>query len=436
MSSFVARSEISSFVARNESLDSLEKGGFPNLIDSSEDAIKRVANDVEEDVPFDKLESLLYLVCGMSHLWYWNTMLNFMVDIQNYFYPDIPNISDNLTAIFETATLVGVAMTAWRGSLSQRNNVGWGIVFVIGSILTPVILGTCDLEHQVLSRNLLFVLATFTGIASGYQESIQFAFAACMPSGILCGWVSAGQGVCGVITFALYMLFSENVLKGRPLVSLWILMGLNCVLVTLGTASSYFNCRRPHVAMHISAGRQAVTEEKRNPNRPSAWTLFRQSYPGVLNVFFAFFVTFIVYPNVAPLRLGDSVTQTNVGMGMFQIGSMLGRFVPNAATWIPSLLLSTKLMSWGNAARVILIIWAILCANYSTHVFWGSDASHHILIFIVAATEGWIGTCGLIRSPMSVVEKYRSRVSAYAVVALLCGVCLGLWAIHIVKFTI
>eukprot|EP01055_Gregarina_sp_Pseudo9_P000008 Gregarina_sp_Pseudo_9__7@NODE_1005_length_1978_cov_118_123775_g942_i0_p1_GENE_NODE_1005_length_1978_cov_118_123775_g942_i0NODE_1005_length_1978_cov_118_123775_g942_i0_p1_ORF_typecomplete_len431_score101_74Nucleoside_tran/PF01733_18/37Nucleoside_tran/PF01733_18/5_4e31YrhK/PF14145_6/0_27YrhK/PF14145_6/1_4e03DUF2070/PF09843_9/0_032DUF2070/PF09843_9/5_9e02_NODE_1005_length_1978_cov_118_123775_g942_i01511443 len=424
-------------VARNESLDTLEKGGiFPHRIESdfSEDALNRVANKDSEQVPFDRLESLLYCICGMSHLWYWNTILNFMVDIQANFYPDIPNISDSLTAIFETATLVGVALTAWRGSLSQRNNVIWGLVFLVGSVLTPVILGACDLEHQRLSRNLLFVLASVTGVASGYQESIQFAFAACMPTGVLCGWVSAGQGICGVLTFGLYMLFSQKALVGRPLASLWVLMALNCVLLVLGTGCSYFNCKRPHVARHIAASRQAIYEEKRDPHRPSAWTLFRQAYPGVLAVFFAFFITFLVYPNVAPLRLGDSPTQTNVGMGMFQIGSLVGRFVPNFATWLPGLLLSTRAMAWGNASRLILVVWAILSVHFLSRRFWGSEGAHHVLIFLVALTEGWIGTCGLIRSPMSVVEKYRSRVSAYAVVALLCGVCLGLWSIYIIKY--
>lgn len=434
-----------SLIARSESLDTLEKGGVFGVgassriasNDVSDSALKRVANqDAEEEVPFDRLESLLYCICGMSHLWYWNTMLNFMVDIQAYFYPDLPNISDSLTAIFETATLLGVVLTAWRGSLSQRNNLIWGAVFFIGSLLTPVILGACDLEHQRLSRALLFVLATITGIASGYQESIHFAFAACMPTGVLCGWVSAGQGICGVITFALYMLFSEKVLRGRPLASLWILMGLNCLLLLLGTACSYFNCQRPHVARHIAANRQAIREEKQDPNRPSAWILFRQSYPGVLGVFFAFFITFIIYPNVAPLRLGDSPTHTNIGMGMFQIGSLVGRFIPNFATWIPALLLSTKVMAWGNVARLLLVVWGIVCVRHVTHSFWGNDATHHILVFLVAVTEGWIGTCGLIRSPMSVVERYRSRVSAYAVIALLMGVCLGLWSIYIVRFVL
>eukprot|EP01053_Blabericola_migrator_P007080 Blabericola_migrator_1__7079@NODE_3590_length_1654_cov_163_437933_g2229_i0_p1_GENE_NODE_3590_length_1654_cov_163_437933_g2229_i0NODE_3590_length_1654_cov_163_437933_g2229_i0_p1_ORF_typecomplete_len429_score58_03Nucleoside_tran/PF01733_18/3_6e02Nucleoside_tran/PF01733_18/6_3e33_NODE_3590_length_1654_cov_163_437933_g2229_i01351421 len=422
-------------IAKSESLDTLEKGGvFPQRIESNEDIIKRVANDVEEDVPFGKLESFIYLVCGMSHLWYWNTMLNFMVDIQNHFFPDIANISDSLTAIFETATLVGVALTAYRGSLSQRNNIIWGVVFVIGSVLTPAIFAGCGTEHQKLSRTLLFLVATFTGIASGYQESIHFAFAASMPAGVNSGWVSAGQGVCGVFTFAIYMIMSERTMIGRPLASLWVLMALNCLLVVFGTTASFWNCQRPQVARHIAASRQAIKEEKQDPNRPSAWVLFRQSYPGVLNVFFAFFVTFIIYPNVAPLRLGDSPTQTNVGMGMFQIGSLVGRFIPNFATWIPMLLLSNKQSGWVNASRFILVVWGILCVHWATHRFWGSDASHHVLIFILALTEGWVGTCGLIRSPMSVVEKYRSRVSAYAVVALLAGVCLGLWSIYIVRY--
>eukprot|EP01055_Gregarina_sp_Pseudo9_P000622 Gregarina_sp_Pseudo_9__621@NODE_1399_length_1635_cov_128_866541_g1302_i0_p1_GENE_NODE_1399_length_1635_cov_128_866541_g1302_i0NODE_1399_length_1635_cov_128_866541_g1302_i0_p1_ORF_typecomplete_len445_score55_06Nucleoside_tran/PF01733_18/2_7e03Nucleoside_tran/PF01733_18/3e33_NODE_1399_length_1635_cov_128_866541_g1302_i0781412 len=405
-----------------------------HMMDQMPDPVKRARKIEQEDVPFTWVESFLFLVCGLSHLWYWNTLLNFMVDIQTVFYPDIDHISDILAGLFETATLIGVALTVWRGALSQRNNIFWGCVFFAGCVLTPIAIGSFPAEKQTASCAMFFVIAVITGVAAGYQQSIHFAFAACMPGGVVSGWVSVGQGICGVLTFGLFMLFSEKALVGRSLTSLWILMAINMVLIVASTIAAYYVCQRPGAVQHIEASRAAIKEEKSDPMRPSSWHLLKSSYPGVLNVFFAFFVTFMVYPNVAPLRFGDSVTHTNVGMGMFQTGNLVGRLIPNAATWLPALLLSPKALTTGNALRLVLVVFAILSSKLQGSPFWSSVAWHHVLIFVLATTEGWFGTVGLIRSPMAVMERYRGRVSALSVVALLLGVALGLWCIHIIKF--
>eukprot|EP01053_Blabericola_migrator_P000376 Blabericola_migrator_1__375@NODE_1093_length_5463_cov_81_535211_g748_i0_p1_GENE_NODE_1093_length_5463_cov_81_535211_g748_i0NODE_1093_length_5463_cov_81_535211_g748_i0_p1_ORF_typecomplete_len431_score56_58Nucleoside_tran/PF01733_18/5_8e02Nucleoside_tran/PF01733_18/4_8e45DUF3412/PF11892_8/3_5DUF3412/PF11892_8/2_4e02_NODE_1093_length_5463_cov_81_535211_g748_i020113303 len=386
----------------------------------------------------DFLCCCVFVVMGTAELYYWNSVLNVLYNIQADIYPEHPSMTNTLNAVNNLGCIFVAAINIWTGAMHQKLAVAAGFIMAVMHIVTAMVVQWSTGTTGVV---LLHICNVVAGMTNGAFQSNSYGLAASMPR-VFSGYVSAGNGICGVVTFLVWMLFSEAVYKPWNNITReesavltkkanWWLMGIGFVLMSFSSLSYMYLLRQPFVEARLEAAKRAIKEENSNPEAPSYLELLKVSWKMVFTAFFCLFITLFIFPNPGPLKWADSRVGTNVVTGMFQVGDLIGRYLP---TLIPIALIAPTALFYATLSRVAFVVLFFLCYKFPANEVWGSLSVHIILMLLLAITNGWYASCSLIHAPESLTTKtkWRSRVSAMALVGVLVGIFAGLWCSKIV----
>lgn len=148
--------------------------------------------------------SFLFLTQGIAQLFFWNCLLNILYELQTKIYVDHPHMTDTLNAVYNLAAI----FVAGLGIVHNRQSLKTTPIALSGLFLAVCSIG-CALVVQFSSGLTgvigLHVFSLLGGLATGFYESATCALSSIMPQS-QSGWVSTGQGVCGLLTFAMWQI--------------------------------------------------------------------------------------------------------------------------------------------------------------------------------------------------------------------------------------
>eukprot|EP01055_Gregarina_sp_Pseudo9_P005610 Gregarina_sp_Pseudo_9__5609@NODE_769_length_2238_cov_44_051387_g724_i0_p1_GENE_NODE_769_length_2238_cov_44_051387_g724_i0NODE_769_length_2238_cov_44_051387_g724_i0_p1_ORF_typecomplete_len442_score92_55Nucleoside_tran/PF01733_18/1_7e43B12D/PF06522_11/0_64B12D/PF06522_11/1_9e03DUF2244/PF10003_9/1_1e03DUF2244/PF10003_9/3_2DUF3827/PF12877_7/2DUF3827/PF12877_7/8_8e02_NODE_769_length_2238_cov_44_051387_g724_i02161541 len=386
----------------NRDVDGLETGGEP-----------------PEPAEFSWLYLGIFLFVGCSHLMFWNSILNIMGDLRVVYFPSQPSAADTLTA----AQTTGLVLAAIANSVYGKISIKLFLVSACGQLLvhllTPAVLYA---PTEAARAGLLHALYFLAGVSNGFFQSIGYSLGGAMPY-IYTGAVAAGNGLSGLVTFAIWMIV-KSVDATAVMRNLWILMAIGAAVVAASIFVVLALYRRPEVRAKITADNAAMMASKNDPDAPSYWSLLKQSWPMVLVVFITFFYTLAFFPNVGPIRWSGTGSKLDVVLGMFQVGDFVGRMMPT----LPMLILSPLWVYIGTVLRFVFLIFFVLFWKKSTTSPWDNYGFQIVIMLLFALSNGWVSCCGMVHAPsMTSHLAYRGKLASMALVGLLLGLTAGSW---------
>eukprot|EP01056_Protomagalhaensia_sp_Gyna25_P005532 Protomagalhaensia_sp_Gyna_25__5531@NODE_747_length_2706_cov_389_136858_g585_i0_p1_GENE_NODE_747_length_2706_cov_389_136858_g585_i0NODE_747_length_2706_cov_389_136858_g585_i0_p1_ORF_typecomplete_len443_score38_04Nucleoside_tran/PF01733_18/2e03Nucleoside_tran/PF01733_18/9_2e44MFS_2/PF13347_6/22MFS_2/PF13347_6/0_096MFS_2/PF13347_6/1Vpu/PF00558_19/0_54Vpu/PF00558_19/4_4e03_NODE_747_length_2706_cov_389_136858_g585_i011382466 len=409
-------------IAKQSSLGGLAHSE-PQSINGAQDE-EAAGGTPTQTASFSWMYVLIFILIGTSHLTFWNGILNILGDVRNVYFEDQPSASDTLTAAQTSGTLIAALINSVYGKINIRVFLVCAIIHTASHILTPVVLYAGSLGARAGLLHTVYVLA---GLSNGGMQSFGYALSGAMPY-IYTGAVSAGNGLAGIVTFAVWLIV-KAVDATAVMKNLWITMGVGCfcsvasIFIVLGLY------KRAEIREKIDHDNAKQIEAKHDTEAPSYGTLIKDSWPMLLVVFTTFFYTLAFFPNVGPIRWSGSGNQLDVTLGMFQVGDFVGRFMPNLTFFI----LSPLLVYIVTVIRFVFIVFFVLFWRKSQSSPWDSFAFQAIIMLVFAITNGWMSSCAMIHAPsMSPHAAYRGKVAAVALVFLLLGINLGSWTSRLI----
>eukprot|EP01053_Blabericola_migrator_P012374 Blabericola_migrator_1__12373@NODE_776_length_6565_cov_52_387504_g552_i0_p1_GENE_NODE_776_length_6565_cov_52_387504_g552_i0NODE_776_length_6565_cov_52_387504_g552_i0_p1_ORF_typecomplete_len442_score46_63Nucleoside_tran/PF01733_18/2_2e03Nucleoside_tran/PF01733_18/1_8e41DUF5527/PF17665_1/1e03DUF5527/PF17665_1/3_9e03DUF5527/PF17665_1/0_058Trp_oprn_chp/PF09534_10/5_2e03Trp_oprn_chp/PF09534_10/4_9e02Trp_oprn_chp/PF09534_10/0_05Trp_oprn_chp/PF09534_10/5_4e03VirB8/PF04335_13/0_16Ferlin_C/PF16165_5/8_3e len=378
----------------------------------------------QQETHFSWALLFIFLLIGTSHLMFWNSILNILSDIRLNYFTSIPSASDTLTAAQTLGTVIAAIANSIYGKLSLRIFLITACVQAAAHLLTPAVLYA---ESEVARAGLLHVLYFLAGLANGGMQSFGYALSGAMPY-VYTGAVSAGNGLSGLITFAVWMIVQH---VGNPTVmrNLWALMIVGFVIVVASIIIVLVLYKRPEVKGKIDADNAAMAVSKNDPSAPSYFELLKHGWPMVLSVFAVFYCTLAFFPNVGPIRWSSTGSKLDTVLGMFQVGDFGGRFLPNMAFFV----VSRTTVYISVALRYIFIVFFVSFWKMADSTPWNSFAFQIVIMLLFAITNGWASSNAMIHAPgMIEHESYRGKMASVALVGLLLGINLGSWTSRLI----
>eukprot|EP01053_Blabericola_migrator_P012182 Blabericola_migrator_1__12181@NODE_755_length_6648_cov_53_314086_g541_i0_p4_GENE_NODE_755_length_6648_cov_53_314086_g541_i0NODE_755_length_6648_cov_53_314086_g541_i0_p4_ORF_typecomplete_len306_score23_51Nucleoside_tran/PF01733_18/1_1e03Nucleoside_tran/PF01733_18/4_4e09_NODE_755_length_6648_cov_53_314086_g541_i01451062 len=180
----------------------------------------------------------VFVLMGTSALYYWNCVVNALYSILTVKYPEYPSLFDSITSSYASIAFVTSVALSIAGPLRMWINFAGGVVLAAASISFPVAVLTMQGRSGFVA---LHIMAGVAGLAEACFQVSAFAFSVILPRPFA-GWVSLGYGLCGVVTFSSWMLFSQgihdvNTMEQREVAgALWCHMSLATILILISIA--------------------------------------------------------------------------------------------------------------------------------------------------------------------------------------------------------
>eukprot|EP00922_Rhytidocystis_sp_ex-Travisia-forbesii_P016902 GHVS01025223.1.p1 GENE.GHVS01025223.1~~GHVS01025223.1.p1 ORF type:complete len:250 (+),score=50.83 GHVS01025223.1:102-752(+) len=164
--------------------------------------------------------------------------------------------------------------------------------------------------------------------------------------------------------------------------------------------------------------------------------LFKKAWQQIVALFLTLFVTLQMFPNVGPIKWGDTGSLMVVMVGMFQVGDFIGRYLPNAGRWLGRVVtLSPSAVFPLSLCRVVFIPLFMVCYKYGeggagggSNAVLGSTGFHIVLMLVMAVTNGWLCSLCLVYVPnkLETVDD-KGAACSLAVLLMLVGIVAGVW---------
>eukprot|EP01055_Gregarina_sp_Pseudo9_P000944 Gregarina_sp_Pseudo_9__943@NODE_1601_length_1464_cov_14_133333_g1485_i0_p1_GENE_NODE_1601_length_1464_cov_14_133333_g1485_i0NODE_1601_length_1464_cov_14_133333_g1485_i0_p1_ORF_typecomplete_len470_score100_94Nucleoside_tran/PF01733_18/4e02Nucleoside_tran/PF01733_18/2_3e28DUF4199/PF13858_6/1_8e04DUF4199/PF13858_6/2_1e03DUF4199/PF13858_6/0_0046DUF4199/PF13858_6/8_8e02EMC3_TMCO1/PF01956_16/0_75Gemini_mov/PF01708_16/2_6e02Gemini_mov/PF01708_16/9_9e03Gemini_mov/PF01708_16/3_1_NODE_1601_length_1464_cov len=397
---------------------------------------------------------MVFLLLGTSALYYWNSVLNTMYSVVAVKYPEYPRLADTVTSSYSSVAFVTAVTLSIVGPLDKRINVVGGVILAIMAILFPV--ATLQMEGRSGSA-VLHVTAIIAGVAEACFQVSGYAYSVILPRP--CGtWVSFGYGICGVVTFCLWMLFSQGIFdinsgeQKQITGAVWCHMAVATVITAVSVAV-FYRFTHSEVAMASVARareqRQKALEDaekaydmleeedtqgKRRSLRVHAkqyWGVFSKTWLMQVGMGLSMGMSMMAYPLIGPYRWGRSFKENDVLTGIFQICDFTGRYIPNMAWLLPCLMIPAWLVVPLTLVRGVLLgifIWIAKSTESGDTGLLQEYSVQVVLMIAMALTHGWYASVYMARIPEGVTHpKDKARASAMGVSLLIFMIAAGLW---------
>eukprot|EP01054_Gregarina_sp_Poly1_P000754 Gregarina_sp_Poly_1__753@NODE_117_length_13667_cov_177_395147_g104_i0_p4_GENE_NODE_117_length_13667_cov_177_395147_g104_i0NODE_117_length_13667_cov_177_395147_g104_i0_p4_ORF_typecomplete_len459_score49_69Nucleoside_tran/PF01733_18/2_8e03Nucleoside_tran/PF01733_18/1_5e32DUF3043/PF11241_8/7_5e02DUF3043/PF11241_8/0_34DUF3043/PF11241_8/5_9e03_NODE_117_length_13667_cov_177_395147_g104_i085879963 len=453
----VREGEIAVAASDEKELESLDDTHFLDKFNDELDEGKPTMTDREH-----RRCIFIFVLLGASALYFWNSVLNTMYSVVAVRFPEYPRLADTVTSSYSSVAFVTAMIMSINGPLNKWYNFIGGIVLVVMAILFPV--ATLQLSGRA-GVVVLHLTAIVAGVAEMCFQVSGYAFAVILPRQYG-GWVSFGYGICGVVTFSLWMLFSQGIfdinsgsqsqIKG----AVWCHMAVAAVFTATAVIAFRVFVSTPVAKealrrAHEKNQRQAMDAEdnydmlKNEDEQPK--TRFQRFKISTRHYFFVFQKTWgmqigmavlmglsmMAYPLIGPYRWGRSFKENDVLTGIFQICDFSGRYIPNLAWLFPWLLIPGWLVLPLTLARGVLLglfIWIAKSTERGNEGLLQAYWVQIILMIAMALSHGWYASVYMTRIPDGVTHpRDKARASSMGVSLLVFAIAAGLWLAKAVK---
>eukprot|EP01053_Blabericola_migrator_P004091 Blabericola_migrator_1__4090@NODE_2246_length_3061_cov_217_166333_g1414_i0_p1_GENE_NODE_2246_length_3061_cov_217_166333_g1414_i0NODE_2246_length_3061_cov_217_166333_g1414_i0_p1_ORF_typecomplete_len442_score80_20Nucleoside_tran/PF01733_18/4_1e03Nucleoside_tran/PF01733_18/9_3e33DUF3810/PF12725_7/0_28DUF3341/PF11821_8/2_1e02DUF3341/PF11821_8/0_63DUF3341/PF11821_8/7e02_NODE_2246_length_3061_cov_217_166333_g1414_i03511676 len=403
----------------------------------------------------------VFVLLGTSALYYWNSVLNTLYSVVVVKYPEYPAMSDTITSSYATVAFVTAICLSIVGPLRKWLNLVGGIVLGVMAILFPVAVLKLDGKAGYA---LLHVTAVLAGVAEACFQVSGYAFSVILPRQFG-GWVSFGYGVCGVITFCLWMLFSQAIFdinsgaESQIAGALWCHMSVCTALVLIAVFTFQWYFRQPVAVKALERAlkktdNDSLDEEKRYsmmeeeveiPKTKTQqwlakarqyWSVFRLTWGMQVGMSILMGMSMMAYPLIGPYRWGRSIKENDVLTGIFQVCDFTGRYIPNLSWLLPWLLIPGKLVLPLTVLRGVLLglfIWIALSTEKGDLGLLQEYWVQVLIMIAMALTHGWYASVYMTRIPEGVAHpKDKAKASAMGVSLLIFMIAVGLWLAKLV----
>ncbi|EZG67030.1 putative transmembrane protein [Gregarina niphandrodes] len=239
----------------------------------------------------------VFLALGFADLFYWNCVLNILFDIRDKYYPAYPSMTDTLNAVNNITSLIVAIYTIKTGAMNMTVILASGALLSVACLLTAIAVQWCPGVSGVVWLHIANAVA---GACSGFYQTGACGLASVVGQGGLTGYVSAGQGVTGVATFALWQIISHSKLDVKP--ALWTLMAIGCGITLTSAYFFWLLLRKPEIARRVAQVRKSLKEEANDPDAPSYLFIFKSSWLPMCTTFWCMFISLFVRLNTHSWR--------------------------------------------------------------------------------------------------------------------------------------
>ncbi|CAO1425893.1 unnamed protein product [Diamesa tonsa] len=407
---------------------------------------------METDPPHDryKLIFLVLVLHGIGTLTPWNmfiTAKDYFVDYKlssNYTGKESPYAANFLPYIGFASQIPNVLFN-WLnifvnlgGDLTKR--VVWSLVIEIIVFTFTVILAMVDSSAWPD----IFFWATMASVvvlnmAGGILQNTVYGMSAKLP-GKYTGAVVLGSNISG--TFATVISILSSLFSGsvRTAAIYYFITAMFVILLCFDTyfAMPLNKFYRYHEMLSEKEQEKRIRSGINVSARPPYWTIFKQCFPQLFNIFFIFFVTLTVFPailsDVKPLNSEDDFIVPNKMFTSitcfltFNFFAMMGSFVTSWVKWP-----SPKYLVWPVIARVVFIPLFLFC-NYlprdtlrilpvwitNDYIYWG-------IAIIMSFSSGYLSSLGMMYAPQSQSNpQYAVTAGMMAAAMLITGIFSGI----------
>lgn len=172
-----------------------------------------------------------------------------------------------------------------------------------------------------------------------------------------------------------------------------------------------------------------------NTSRPPYWTIFKQAFPQLFNVFMIFFVTLSVFPAVySDVQVVDKENfpfQEKFTMITcfltFNIFAMLGSLL---TSWVK--IPSKKYLVWPVLLRIAFIPLLIFC-NYlprgverTLPILIMNDWAYWTIGIIMSLSSGYLSSLAMMYAPSMVDPRHAATAGMFAAASLITGIFSGI----------
>lgn len=150
---------------------------------------------------------LTFLLMATATMYYWNAVLGVLYSVVIVKLPEHSWLPDTVTAVYSTVACISAFALSYFGALRVPFNIGGALLLAFMSILFPI---TLSYAAGTTSAVLLVITAAIAGVAEMLVQCSGYAIGVILPRSYG-GWISFGYGICGMMTFLLWMLFSQAI---------------------------------------------------------------------------------------------------------------------------------------------------------------------------------------------------------------------------------
>ncbi|KAH0473509.1 MAG: uncharacterized protein KVP18_000080 [Porospora cf. gigantea A] len=375
-------SDLSSVVSQQESVES----SVPQL-------------DVLTPQQLTLMKAFSFLI-GVNTLIVYNMFLNVMLSFEAIIWPG--HLFNDLCGGFnQLAAMLVTFYFMWKPKMSThtKTTLYCGVTAVVVGLALPFIPHFLHGNENFTAAVVLLCIATFIlGLTAGAFQCQGFAYAVITDKPTIT-YVSLGNGFAGVYSFVMYTIFFEGVFdkdNRMDQVNLcWVLFVSGAIVAVVQLAFSSYIFRqewfvnRLEAHQMISDNSSAVHQEDR-----SFKDILKDTYKFAFASGWIFFVTICVYPMVGPFSWPLSSTWMNALNGVFQVGDMIFRFIPElGGRWV----LSRRVSMISTVVRPLIFFpLFLLPARVASIGFLDNEWFLLFVMLIFVLSNGWLATCNQI----------------------------------------
>ncbi|XP_031633474.1 equilibrative nucleoside transporter 1 [Contarinia nasturtii] len=409
---------------------------------------------LEINPPRDKLKIIYFILLlhGIGTLMPWNMFINAKSYFVGY------KLNDSYTMVHTdyvkhydgTSTLAAQIpnlVLNWLniflnlgGSLTPR--IVWSIIIEVIVFIVTVGLAMID-THEWPGIFFCVTIGSIIilNIAGGIYQNSVYGMAAKLPFKYT-GAVVLGSNISGTFTSIVAILSTYFASSSRTAAIYYFIAAM---FVLLACFDTYFalplnRFYRYHELMHEKE-MEKVRKLGGSTGRPPYWSIFKQAFPQLFNVFFIFFITLSLFPNVqSNIKRSDAnfwITDPDLYMSVlcfltFNVCAMFGSLTTSFIQWPKK-----NYLVWPVVLRVAFIPLFLL-ANYhpldtkrnlpiyinNDYAYWGIGAA-------MAYTSGYLSSLAMMYAPQTVQPQHAQTAGMFAAAMLITGIFAGIAASNV-----
>lgn len=447
------------------------------LLEASAIEVEKPTTSRDKDLPFSGQVYAIIAFLGFGMLAPWNILLNSIPYFQDEYAAQKNGVAFYMTAayIYPQLPLLGV-MVMYGSRVAFR----WRIVIPLllqlgGLVILPIIASS--------SIWAMLVIVFVVGLCTAVFQSSGFAFASLFPP-VYAQAIMFGQGIAGVVSGVAELLVMAFVKDTRTAAIAYFVFAAACLALC---AASYIYLERSPFTQHylarsgLSTGKALAstgdesTESTRHSlngdmeadrastnsddvdayarggpaavaaaraereasqsllgngssSDTSTWAIMRGIWPMAASVFSVFFMTFLVFPGVAPASVDFKGTFGSLQIGndwwnailllVFNVADTIGRGLPAKVQ-----LLKGYPLLFATFFRYGIVPLFLGCAR-SWSPFFG-DATVLVVMAIFAITNGYFSSMSMMLGPSLVPPHQRQQAGLLMTFFLQLGLLLG-----------
>ncbi|XP_055323262.1 equilibrative nucleoside transporter 1 [Sitodiplosis mosellana] len=413
---------------------------------------------LEINPPRDKLNIIFFILVlhGIGTLMPWNMFINandyfvkyklnanythieadYDKDFQSYMplAAQIPNVILNWLNIFFNL----------GGNLTPR--IVWSIIIEV--IVFIVTVGLAMVDSQEWPGIFFWVTMTsvvILNIAGGIYQNSVYGMASKLPAKYV-GAVVLGSNISGAFTSVINILSTYFTSSVRTAAIYYFIGAMFALLACFDT---YFALPLNRFYRYHELMNEKEVEKARKlggqTGRPPYWTIFKQAFPQLFNVFFIFFITLSLFPNVQlaieksdpNFWVPDNIYMSVLCFLTFNISAMLGSLTTSWVQWPKK-----EHLIWPVLLRVAFIP-LFLFANYKPYkinrvlpIYIKNDWAYWGIGFSMAYTSGYLSALGMMYAPQTVPQQHAQTAGMFAAAMLITGIFAGISSSTVFPFIV